>query len=66
MAAVSDPTPLSDELLKRIAESPHRCYGHEGRSMAAELIKWREKAKAAAQQNSTGMGSVGQPYPFHP
>lgn len=39
---------LTDELLKRIAESSARCYGHEGRSMAAELLQWRLKAKEAA------------------
>lgn len=39
-------TALSDALLKQIAESPNRCYSHEGREMAAELIERRAKEKA--------------------
>lgn len=52
---------LSDELLKRIAESPSRCYGHEGRAMARELIEWREKAKQA--QNHTPIPPPSQLWP---
>lgn len=63
---------LTDELLKRIAESPSRCYGNEGRAMAAELIRRREaERKALSQQgqgNSTAVGGgyAGLPHPFHP
>lgn len=53
---------LSDELLKRIAGGSGRCYGYEGRAMAAELLEWRAKAAAAAQAASaTGSASSAHP-----
>lgn len=52
---------LTDELLKRIAESAARCYGHEGQSMAAELLQWRLKAKEAAAKAAA---AAAQPAPL--
>lgn len=50
---------LSDETLKQIAESNGRCYPHEGRSMAQELIKLRQ---AQAPQKSAPSGpDAGDP-----
>lgn len=61
---------LTDELLKTIANSAHRCYGHEGRAMAAELIRRREAEKKALSQQGQGGSAVGGlaglPHPFHP
>lgn len=59
---------LSDDLLKRIAESPGRCYAHEGRAMAHELLLFRARAKEIAAAASATLGAAtpnaGQPFPF--
>lgn len=36
-------TTLSDELLKQIAEGSGRCYPHEGKAMALELVERRKR-----------------------
>lgn len=40
--------PLPDRVLRSIAEGTGRAYPHEGRSMATEILMWRERAKDAA------------------
>lgn len=37
---------ITDELLKRIVEGSGRVYAHEAKAMAAELLKYREAARA--------------------
>lgn len=57
-------TDLSTDLLKQLATGTGRCYNHEGKAMAAEILRWREAAaKAAAataaaptSSNHWGMG----------
>jgi hypothetical protein len=37
---------ISDEILKQIAEGNGRCYNHEGKVMARELIEFRTERAA--------------------
>ncbi len=53
---------LSDELLKRIAGGSGRCYSHEGKSMATELLARRKAAVEAAQAAQ----AATNPAPLYP
>lgn len=67
-------TTLSDELIACIAKGSGRCYPHEGKAMAAEILEWRKKAtdalKAAAAAGAaapTPAGGIGTlPWGLHP
>ena len=52
---------LSDELLKKIAEGSGRCYPHEGKAMAQEIIEHRTRLKeaAAAAASLSGINGPG-------
>ena len=57
---------LPDELLKRIAEGSGHTYWHEGKSMAAELIRRRTKEREDGAKAAQPQGTVfGMPWP-HP
>ncbi len=51
--------PLSDDLLKHISEGSGRCYPHEAKSMAEEILSFRQKKKDA----TASVGS-SQPQPW--
>jgi hypothetical protein len=38
-------TKLDKELLAKIANGSGRCYPHEGKYMAQEILEWRKKAE---------------------
>lgn len=57
---------LTDDLLKRIIEGSGRVYTHEAKAMAAEIVRWREAAKKAAQTNTTGTGTTATPWGLMP
>lgn len=55
---------LPDELLKRIAEGSGHTYWHEGKSMAAELIRRRTKEREhAAKAATAAAGAAGWGFP---
>jgi hypothetical protein len=55
-------TRLDDALIDRLAhaECP-RAYGFEVKAMAQEILEFRNKERAVAQQSTTGY--TGQPWP---
>ncbi len=66
---------LDDETLAQIAKSSGRCYPHEGKAMAEELIAFRKAAadavKAAAAAAASSPSTPPPPgvplsHPYHP
>jgi len=53
-------TDLTDDLLKHLAEGSGRCYPHEGKAMAQELIR-RRAAANTPQPASNPYGGIPIP-----
>jgi hypothetical protein len=56
-------TKLDDALLDKIANGNGRCYPHEGKAMAQELIEFRKAAAEAAKAATTAKLTATQPIP---